>query len=220
MKELGGQRQRMLERHLRGRGIRDARVLAAMAAVPRELFVPEHLRAHAYDDSPLPIGGGQTISQPYIVALMAEALELRPEDRVLEIGTGSGYGAAVLAEIAEQVWTMERDPELAEAARRRLRRAGYGGIEVVVGDGSRGWPAAAPYDAIVVTAGAPEVPPSLKAQLAPGGRLVIPIGSSPRLQRLVRVRGGEPDDQPVEHLADVRFVPLVGEEGWDEDGGS
>lgn len=198
------------------RGVRDPRVLAAMRAVPRHRFVPADLADQAYTDEPLPIGHGQTISQPYVVALMTEALQLQPTDRVLEIGTGSGYAAAVLSHIASEVWTIERLPELAEHAKQVLDELGIGNVHVEIGDGTLGWPSAAPYDAIVVTAGGPSVPPALTAQLADGGRLVIPVGPTARSQSLVRVtrRGA---DLQQEDLGGVRFVPLVGAQGWPSD---
>ena len=205
----------MVERQIQGRGVHDPQVLAAMRTVPREQFVAHRLREFAYGDSPLPIESGQTISQPFIVALMTEALQLRPGDRVLEIGTGSGYAAAVLAEIAEKVFTIERYEDLADSARRRLEEAGYGNVEVVCGDGTLGLADEAPFDAIVVAAGGPEVPPSLRDQLAEGGRMVIPIGDQ-QLQSLVRITR-EPDGKfRTEDLGYVRFVPLVGAEGWSE----
>jgi protein-L-isoaspartate(D-aspartate) O-methyltransferase len=207
-------RERMVQHQIVGRGVQDPAVLSAMRKVPREAFVPRHLARRAHADEPLPIGGGQTISQPYIVALMTEALRLRPEDRVLEIGTGSGYAAAVLAEIAAEVYTIERLAGLAEPARQRLAERGYANVRVRHGDGSLGWAEHAPYDAIVVTAGGPQVPRSLLAQLALGGRLVMPVGSTPRMQRLVRVvRTGE-SAYEREDLGDVAFVPLIGAEGW------
>jgi protein-L-isoaspartate(D-aspartate) O-methyltransferase len=206
-------RARMVREQLAARGIRDARVLDAMGRVPRHELVPESLRADAYQDGPLPIGEGQTISQPYIVAAMSQAAALTGGERVLEVGTGSGYGAAVLAELAREVYTIERHAELAEAARRRLVDEGYARVHVRAGDGTLGWPEAAPFDAIVVTAGGPSAPPSLLAQLAPGGRLVMPIGESPGVQRLVRLRRTERGIER-EDLGAVRFVPLIGAEGW------
>ena len=170
------QRRRMVERHVVARGVRDSAVLDAMRAVPREAFLPEKLAEFAYDDTPLPIEEGQTISQPFIVAAMAEALKLGAHDRVLEIGTGSGYAAAVLAEIAHEVHTIERHRVLAEQAERRLRELDYRNVHVLCGDGTLGWPEHAPFDAILVSAGGPEVPRVLVEQLAPGGRIVIPVG--------------------------------------------
>lgn len=211
--ELARRRARMVQRDIAGRGIRDGAVLAVMGEVPREAFLPPALADHAYDDSALPIAAGQTISQPYIVAAMAEAAELHAEDRVLEIGAGSGYGAAVLRGLAEVVVTVERHPELAEAAAVNLAEAGMGDVVVVEGDGSVGWPELAPYDAIVVTAAGPRIPPSLVAQLADGGRLVMPVGARGGAQQLIRVRrrGLELTE---EDLGPVAFVPLVGDEGW------
>jgi protein-L-isoaspartate(D-aspartate) O-methyltransferase len=208
--DFGAERERMVRRQLADRGIHDARVLAAMRAVPRERFVAPLYAGSAYDDSPLPIECGQTVSQPYVVALMAEAVELAPEDRVLEVGTGSGYAAAVLSLLAREVYTIERHHELADLARGRLERLGYANVHVLHGDGLLGWPEHAPYDAISVAAGGSEVPPALTAQLAPRGRLVMPLGPEPWLQKLVRARplpnGGKLD---LEELADVRFVPLL-----------
>lgn len=204
----------MVETQLRARGIHDPRVLAAMAGVPREAFVPELTRELAYDDSPLPIGCEQTISQPYIVALMIEALQLEGGERVLEIGAGSGYAAAVLAEIASEVVTIERIPALADRARATLAALGIRSVEVRAGDGSLGCPEHAPFDAIVVAAGGPRVPESLKAQLAIGGRLVMPVGSDQlgqKLRRITRMPGG---GDFCEDLTDVRFVPLIGAEAW------
>ncbi len=215
MTDFEGLRARMVERHLAARGITDPRVLAAMGEVPREAFVPPELQEFAYEDAPLPIGEGQTISQPYIVARMIEALRLEGGENVLDIGTGSGYAAAVLSRIARQVYTIERHASLAAPARERFEELGYGNIETRVGDGTLGWPEAAPFDAIVAAAGGPGIPAPLVDQLADGGRLVLPIGETPREQRLVRVvRDGE--RVLVEELEPVRFVPLVGAAGWQE----
>ena len=204
----------MVDEQLAGRGITDERVLEAMGRVPRELFVGDRDRRKAYRDMPLPIGHGQTISQPYMVAVICQAAEVREGDSLLDIGTGSGYQAAVLAELGANVHTIERIPELAERARARLTEAGYENVDVHVGDGSLGVPEHAPYDAIVVTAGGPEVPRSLRQQLAIGGRLVMPVGPTSRSQRLVRVvRTGE-EIYDRETLEDVCFVPLIGAEGW------
>ncbi len=206
--DLASDRRRMLERDLRARGIRDERVLAAMAAVPRELFVPPGLRAEAYADHALPIGHGQTISQPYIVALMVESLALRGQETVLEVGLGSGYASAVLSHLAGRVVGIERLPELAELARVRLATLGHAHLEVVVGDGFTGWPAAAPYDAILVSAAADAVPGALVEQLLPGGRLVIPVGPEDGTQILTAFtrRGRE---LRARSLCPCRFVPLV-----------
>lgn len=211
------EREAMVERHLAARGITDPRVLAAMRAVPREAFVAGELAEFAYEDAPLPIEAAQTISQPYIVALMTAALELAPRSRVLEIGTGSGYAAAVLSRVAAAVYTIERHAELAEIASRRLTALGYTNVRVHHGDGTLGWAEHGPYDAIVVAAGGPRVPEALLAQLAVGGRLVIPIGETPRDQRLLRVRRVAPDKYEQEDLGGVRFVPLIGAAGWQDD---
>ena len=196
------------------RGIRDGAVLDAMRQVPREAFVGEELQEFAYQDAPLPIEVGQTISQPYIVALMAAALEVRESDRILEIGTGSGYAAAVLSRIAARVYSVERHAELAELATRRCRELGYDNVEILHGDGTLGWPAHAPFDGIVVAAGGPDPPKSLLEQLRVGGRLVIPVGPTPREQRLLRIMRADRDEYHRQDLGSVRFVPLVGSEGW------
>jgi protein-L-isoaspartate(D-aspartate) O-methyltransferase len=207
----------MVDLQIAGRGIKDELVLAAMRKVPREKFVPADLRSLAYGDGALPIGCGQTISQPYIVALMTEALKLKGGEKVLEIGTGSGYAAAVLAEIAGEVITIECVTELADGARRTLAELGYTNIEVIEGDGTKGHKPSAPYDAIVVTAGGPDVPRSLRNQLKVGGNLVIPVGASHTVQSLLRITKNGVDDFSEEDLCGVRFVPLIGEEGWDKD---
>jgi protein-L-isoaspartate(D-aspartate) O-methyltransferase len=207
----------MVHRQIEMRGVRDERVLAAMRAVPRHRFVPRYLQATAYHDAPLPIGQGQTISQPYIVAYMTDALALSAEDRVLEIGTGSGYQAAVLAQLVAEVITVERLPQLAEEAQSVLLALGYGNVQVEVADGTLGWPDGAPYDAIVVTAAAPAMPEPLRWQLADGGRLIAPVG--PRwTQQLVRIRRTG-DRFDTEMLLGVAFVPLIGEHGWSRRGG-
>lgn len=211
-------REAMVDQHIAHRGVRSRLVLDAMRAVPREKFLPEGQKEFAYLDTPLPINEGQTISQPYIVALMTEALNLRGGEKVLEIGTGSGYAAAVLSEIAAQVFTVERIGQLAEKAATTLADLDYLNVFVRHGDGTRGWPENAPYDAIIVAAGGPEVPASLKEQLKIGGCLVIPVGRDPRTQELVRITRVAKDQYKTEELADVRFVPLVGEEGWALDG--
>jgi protein-L-isoaspartate(D-aspartate) O-methyltransferase len=205
-------RRRMVETQLRDRDIVDEAVLAAMERVPRELFVPERERGRAYDDAALPLAHGQTISQPYMVGRIAEALATRPGELVLDVGTGSGYQAAVLAELGADVVTIERIPELAERARESLAAAGYDGVEVVVGDGTLGVPERAPFDAIAVAAAAPGLPETLYEQLRPRGRLVVPVGGQ-RAQRLeVIVRS--PEGPAVVHSVPCRFVPLVGEEGF------
>jgi protein-L-isoaspartate(D-aspartate) O-methyltransferase len=207
-------RNLMVDRQIAGRGVRDRRVLEAMRTVPREAFVAERFAKFAYDDSPLPIAEEQTISQPFVVALMAEALEIRPEDKVLEIGAGSGYAAAVLSRLGREVFAVERHESLAREAEERLARLGYSNVHVHHGDGTLGWPEHSPYDAIVVAAGGPEVPPALLGQLAEGGRLVIPIGPDPRTQELVRVRRRAEGGNVREALGAVRFVPLIGAQGW------
>ncbi len=214
MRSQAERRAAMVERNIARRGIRSPLVLEALGAVPREQFLPAALGEFAYDDAPLPIDEGQTISQPYIVALMTEALGLQGGERVLEIGTGSGYAAAVLAHIAKDVYTVERYGQLATKAADTLSHLGYGNVHVLHGDGTLGWPEHAPYDAIVVAAGGPSVPEALKAQLKVGGRLVIPVGADRGLQELVRVTRRSQHDYQQEDLADVRFVPLVGAEGW------
>lgn len=207
-------RDAMVNNQLRLRGIASPVVLEAMARVPRERFVPAHLRDSAYEDGPLPIGDGQTISQPYIVALMIEALDLEGGERVLDIGTGSGYAAAVLGCIAREVFSIERIPELADRAAKTLADEGFDNIRVRCGDGTLGWPENQPYDGIVVAAGAPAVPDSLKHQLAIGGHLVIPVGSEHSVQSLERITRLAEDDFRTQELGAVRFVPLLGEQGW------
>jgi protein-L-isoaspartate(D-aspartate) O-methyltransferase len=206
------ERQRMVQEQLQRRGILDPRVLTAFLKVPRHLFVPEAAWDQAYADHPVPIGAGQTISQPYIVALMTQLLRLQGHERVLELGTGSGYQLAILAELALDVYSVERVPELAAQALRRVEALGYLNVSMTTGNGSLGWPEHAPFDAIVVTAAAPQIPPPLVGQLAEGGRLVIPIGPSDS-QRLVLA---EKRDSQL-YLQDVTrcvFVPLIGEYGW------
>lgn len=211
--ELALLRQEMVDRQLRKRAIRDERVLAAMLSVPRHRFVPAELAAEAYADRPLPIGQGQTISQPFMVAAMAEALRLSPGARVLEIGAGSGYQAAVLSLLAREVHAVETHEDLALSCRERLARLGYGNVRVHVGDGTLGWAPEAPFEAILVTAAAPDIPPPLVAQLAEGGRLVLPVGSQDE-QRLFRLEkhGDATSSRPLFHC---RFVPLVGKYGWE-----
>jgi len=210
--ELVRLRRAMVDEQLRGRDIVDQRVLEVMERVPRELFVPEVERPRAYEDAALPLGGGQTISQPYMVARIVETLSLRGDERVLDVGTGSGYQAAVLAELAGTVVTIERIPELAESARANLAAAGYDRVEVRVGDGTLGVPERAPFDAIAVAAAAPDFPQTLYEQLVPRGRLVVPVGG-PRGQRLELVVRS-PEGPAVAHSVPCRFVPLVGEEGY------
>ncbi|MEW5987874.1 MAG: protein-L-isoaspartate(D-aspartate) O-methyltransferase [Chloroflexota bacterium] len=211
------ERAQMVEYQIEGRGIRDPAVLAAMLQVPRHLFVADRYHDFAYEDTPLPIPEGQTISQPYIVARMIELLQLKPQDRVLEIGAGSGYAAAVLSLIVREVYTVERLTSLADYARDRLAELGYTNVHVFCGDGTLGWPEHAPYDGIMVAAGGPGVPESLRQQLAVGGRLVIPTGAHPRIQRLIRLTRAGEDDYQQEKLDRVRFVPLIGQEGWESD---
>ena len=210
--DFAEERSRMVQHQIRARGVRDQRVLDAMLRLPREKFVPEHLQASAYEDHPLSIGCGQTISQPYMVALMTEALELSGRERVLEIGTGSGYQTAILAELADEVYTVERVPELSQAARQRLAELGYANVRFHVGDGTLGWPEEAPFDRILVTAGAPEVPPALTEQLADDGLLVIPVGNGYGQDLLsIRRRG---DRFASRSLCRCVFVKLIGEQGW------
>ena len=207
-------RREMVDHHIVTRGVRSEWVLKAMRKVPREAFLPHDMQEFAYEDAPLPIAADQTISQPYIVALMVEALVLKGGDKVLEIGTGSGYAAAVLAEIAGEVYTVERIGQLAEKAAIVLADLGYANVHVLHGDGTLGWGEHAPFDAIVVAAGGPKIPDSLRNQLKIGGRLVIPVGSDVRAQELVRVTRISESEFKREDLADVRFVPLLGEQGW------
>ena len=208
------QRQGMVADQLISRGIRHQRVLSAFSKVPRHLFVPESHRMKSYTDHPLPIGEGQTISQPYIVALMMELLSPEVTSRVLEVGTGSGYQTALLAELASNIYSIERIPLLAEGASRLLKEMGYSNIQIRVGDGSLGWPEAAPFDRILVTAAAPRVPPPLAEQLAEGGRLILPLGTSfsQVLTLVERVQG----DLRVRETCSCVFVPLIGEHGWKE----
>ncbi len=215
MIDFAARRDAMVASQLAGRGIRDARVLAAMRSVPRERFVPGPLVEHAYADGPLPIEEGQTISQPFVVAAMLEAAAIGPAGRVLEVGAGSGYAAAVMGRLAAQVTTIERHPALAELARERLAALGCRNVDVVQGDGSLGWPRAAPFDAILVAAAGPEVPAALKSQLAIGGRLVMPVGVADAQELLKLTRRGE-DAFEQEALGGVVFVALIGAQGWAE----
>jgi protein-L-isoaspartate(D-aspartate) O-methyltransferase len=202
----------MVVEQLAARGIEDGRVLEAMAKVPRELFTDADDRKRAYDDVPVQIGWGQTISQPYMVALICQVAAVRADDRVLDVGAGSGYQAAVLAELADEVHTIERIPQLAERAREKLDAAGYGRVQVHVGDGSLGDPEHAPFDAVTVAAAAPEPPPTLYDQLVPGGRLVVPIGD--RRGQMLEVVTRSPEGPALTHSVACRFVPLVGREGY------
>lgn len=215
MRDLKEERLQMVEEQLRRRGIKDERVLAAMAKVPRHLFVPGGSQAEAYEDRPLPIGAGQTISQPYMVAIMTQSLDLEGKERVLEIGTGSGYQTAILAELSQTVFTIERIASLYEKAEKILLDLGYKNVRCRWGDGSQGWEEEVPFDGIIVTAGAPEIPRTLKSQLADGGRLVIPVG--PRYsQNLLRIiRNGNRFEE--EDITGCVFVPLLGEFGWKEE---
>jgi protein-L-isoaspartate(D-aspartate) O-methyltransferase len=211
-------RERMVEIQIARRGVRDARVLEAIRQIPREEFVDPGFEEYAYDDGPLPIGANQTISQPYMVALMIEAAGLKPGDRVLEVGAGSGYAAAVMSRIAARVHAIERHAQLVDTAKRRLERLGHKNVELRVGDGTRGWPEAAPFEAILVAAGAPEVPTTLKEELAIGGRLIIPVGLQQFHQSLRKVTRLSETQYEEEDLGAVAFVPLIGEQGWAEDG--
>jgi len=213
MSEYAIARRRMVDRNIRARGVTDQRVIDAMLKVPRHKFVEEALASQAYSDYPLPIGERQTISQPYIVAAMSEALQLTGDEKVLEVGTGSGYQAAVLALLADRVFSLERIPSLARRARQVLDQNGYSKVNIRVTDGTYGWEEEAPFDAIVVTAGAPEIPQTYLDQLAVGGRLVIPVGdrNNQVLRRVTRASSG---NFKTESLMDCRFVPLVGDKGW------
>lgn len=211
-------RRNMVERQVSGRGITDQRVIQALLTVPRHLFVEEALQAQAYSDFPLPIGERQTISQPFIVARMTEALLLTGRERILEIGTGSGYQAAVLSRLVTRVFTVERIPPLARRARKILDAIGCANVQIRVGDGTLGWPEEAPYDCIMVTAGAPAVPEEYRRQLAIGGRLVIPVGGS-QSQALLRITRLDEERFQQEELLGCRFVPLIGTHGWREGGG-
>jgi len=211
------ERQRMVGEQIEARGIRDSAVLGAMSRVPRHLFVPEEARPGAYADTPQPIGYGQTISQPYIVALMIQAAGIKPGDGVLEVGAGSGYAAAVISRIAGKVIGIERQHELVEIARERLQRLGYDNVDIVEGDGTKGWRDGAPYDAILAAASGSHVPRPLVEQLAPGGRIVMPIGDPGWVQQLVKVTKNDDGTLVQQDLGGVRFVPLIGEEGWKDD---
>ena len=208
------QRREMVELQLRRAGIRDEQVLDAMGTVPREVFVPEHEQSHAYADGALPIEHGQSISQPYMVALMTEALELDGAERVLEIGAGTGYQAAILAALCTEVYSIERIAELADSARQRLADLGVDNVEIALGDGTLGWPEHAPYDGIIVTAGAPRPPAPLVEQLADGGRLVIPVGD--RQTQMLKVYTQHGDTRRERNVCACKFVPLLGAHGWPE----
>ncbi len=214
MTDFAELREMMVERQIAARNITDPLLLAAFREVPREEFVPASSAAQAYGDHPLPIGSGQTISQPYIVALMIEAAGIKPGDRVLEVGAGSGYAAAVMSRIASEVVAIERQPDLVRMARERIERLGYDNARIVEGDGSTGWPEAAPYDSILAAASGSHVPKPLVDQLADGGRIVMPLGEPGWVQQLVRVTKGSDGSLSQDNLGAVRFVPLIGAEGW------
>lgn len=216
MTDFAVAREAMVARQIEARGIDNPALCAAFRSVPREAFVAASLAAFAYDDTPLPIEAGQTISQPYIVALMIDAAGVKPGDRVLEIGAGSGYAAAVMSRIAERVVAIERVPELAESARLRLARLGRRNVEIVAADGSAGWPAQAPFDAIIAAASGRRVPQSLLDQRVPDGTLVMPVGAARNVQALVKVVRTGSDTFERTELCPVRFVPLIGVEGWAE----
>ena len=214
MADFASEREDMVERQLRRRGITEPDILDAFRAVPREAFVGQDVAQHAYGDYPLPIGAGQTISQPYIVALMIQAAAIGAGDKVLEVGAGSGYAAAVISRIADKVIGIERHHELVETARERLRRLGYANVEIVEGDGTKGCLDHAPFDAILAAASGSHVPRPLVEQLAPGGRIVMPVGEPGWVQELIKVTKQDDGILKQENLGGVRFVPLIGEEGW------
>ncbi|HWE45116.1 MAG TPA: protein-L-isoaspartate(D-aspartate) O-methyltransferase [Caulobacteraceae bacterium] len=217
MLDLAKEREKMVDRQVARRGVTDSHVLEAMRLAPREAFVPDGLQEFAYEDTPLPIEAGQTISQPYIVAAMIEAAKVRPGDVVLEVGAGSGYAAAVLSRIADRVYAIERHDQLTRSAVQRMRRLGYDNVQIKTGDGTLGWVEAAPFDAVLVAAGGPSIPQALKDQLDIGGRLVMPVGASQREQRLVRVTRTDASHFEEEDLGGVMFVPLIGEHGWTDE---
>jgi len=214
MHDFAELRERMIRRQIESRGVTHPVILEAFRQVPREEFVDDEHRQWAYDDSPLPIEAGQTISQPYIVALMIEAAAIGPGDKVLEVGAGSGYAAAVISRIAERVIAIERHGELVQIARQRMARLGYDNVRILQGDGTRGCPDEAPFDAILAAASGSHVPQPLVDQLAPGGRLVMPVGDPGGVQELVKVTKRPDGTMRQDNLGGVRFVPLIGEEGW------
>jgi protein-L-isoaspartate(D-aspartate) O-methyltransferase len=216
MTDFAELRERMVDRQIAARGISNPALLGAFRQVPREEFVAPEYAGDAYGDHPLPIGEGQTISQPYIVALMIDAAGIAEGDRVFEVGAGSGYAAAVMGCIASEVIAIERKPELVNAARERIERLGYGNVRIAEGDGTRGWPDGAPYDAILAAASGSHVPPALIDQLAPGGRLVMPVGGRAWIQHLVKLTKHADGRVEQQRLCEVRFVPLIGDEGWSE----
>jgi protein-L-isoaspartate(D-aspartate) O-methyltransferase len=216
MSDFDELREQMVRRQIEARGIRDPRILRAFREVPREAFVSSEVERLAYDDHPLPIEADQTISQPYIVALMIEAAQIGPGDHVLEVGAGSGYAAAVISRIAERVLAIERHPELVAVARDRLQRLGFSNVRILEGDGTRGWAGGAPFDAILAAASGSHVPQPLVDQLAPDGRLVMPVGDPGAVQRLVKLTRRGDGSMLQEDLGPVRFVPLIGEEGWSD----
>ena len=216
MTDFAAEREAMVERQIKSRGITDPNILEAFRAVPREAFVGEDHAGLAYGDHPLPIQAGQTISQPYIVALMIDAAQITPGDKVLEVGAGSGYAAAVMSRIADEVIAIERQPELVKIASERMRRLGYDNVRLVEGDGTRGCFQEAPFEAILAAASGSHVPDTLVEQLAPGGRIVMPVGDPGWAQKLVKVTKGPAGKLITEDLGGVRFVPLIGEEGWSD----
>jgi len=218
MEDFAAAREAMVRRQIEGRGLASPRLLAAMREVPREAFVPDRLAGMAHDDMPLPIEAGQTISQPYIVALMIDSAGVAPGGKVLEIGAGSGYAAAVMGRIARAVIAVERHAELARLAAERMERLGYANVRIVAGDGSAGMPEEAPFDAILAAASGPHVPEALKRQLGVGGALVMPVGAPGAVQSLVKVTRTGAESYRTEDLGAVRFVPLIGVQGWKEDG--
>jgi len=214
--DFAAEREAMVERQIESRGIREPTILEAFRSVPREEFLADEYRDIAYGDHPIPIEVGQTISQPYIVALMIHAAEIKCGDRVLEVGAGSGYAAAVMSRIAGEVIAMERQAELVAVAQERMQRLGYDNVRIVEGDGTRGWPGEAPYDAILAAASGSHVPPAWVEQLTDGGRIVMPVGDPGWVQKLVKVTKGPAGKLITEDLGAVRFVPLIGEEGWSD----